>query len=142
MPTRKASATWEGGLRGGNGSFRGESGVLDGAYSFGSRFTDAGGTNPEELLAAAEAACFSMALAAGLENAGTPATRVHTDAACTVEKVEEGFKITTMRLRTTASVPGVDDATFQKFAQDTKKNCVVSKALAAIDIQLEATLES
>ena len=142
MPTRKASATWEGGLRGGNGSFRGESGVLDGAYSFGSRFTDAGGTNPEELLAAAEAACFSMALAAGLENAGTPATRVHTDAACTVDKVEEGFKITTMRLRTTATVPGVDDATFQKFAQDTKKNCVVSKALAAVDIQLEATLES
>ena len=141
MPTRKASATWEGGLRGGTGSFRGESGVLEGAYSFGSRFTDAGGTNPEELLAAAEAGCFSMALAAGLEAAGTPATRVHTDAACTVEKVEEGFKITTMRLRVTAQIPGVDDATFQKAAHDTKSNCVVSKALAGVDIQLEATLE-
>jgi osmotically inducible protein OsmC len=142
MPTRKASATWEGGLRGGTGSFRGESGAIDASYSFGSRFTDAGGSNPEELLAAAEAACFSMALAAGLEAAGTPATRVHTDAACTVEKVEEGFKITTMRLRVTARIPGIDDATFQKAAEDTKKNCVVSKALASVDIQLEATLES
>ena len=142
MPTRKASATWEGGLRGGNGSFRGESGAIDGAYSFGSRFTDAGGTNPEELLAAAEAGCFSMALAAGLEASGTPATRVHTDAACTVEKVEDGFKITTMKLNVRAQVPGVDDATFQKFAHDTKKNCVVSKALAGVDIQLEAVLES
>jgi osmotically inducible protein OsmC len=142
MPTRRASATWEGGLRGGNGSFRGESGAIDGAYSFGSRFTDAGGTNPEELLAAAEAGCFSMALAAGLEASGTPATRVHTDAACTVEKVEDGFKITTMKLNVRAQVPGVDDATFQKFAHDTKKNCVVSKALAGVDIQLEAVLES
>ena len=142
MPTRKASATWEGGLRGGNGSFRGESGAIDGAYSFGSRFTDAGGTNPEELLAAAEAGCFSMALAAGLEASGTPATRVHTDAACTVEKVEDGFKITTMKLNVRAQVPGVDDATFQKFAHDTRKNCVVSKALAGVDIQLEAVLES
>jgi len=142
MPTRKASATWNGGLRGGNGSFRGESGAIDAAYSFGSRFTDAGGSNPEELLAAAEAACFSMALAAGLEAAGTPATRVHTDAACTVEKVEDGFKITTMKLQVRAQIPGVDDATFQKAAHDTKKNCVVSKALAGVDIQLEATLES
>ena len=142
MPTRRASATWEGGLRGGNGSFRGESGAIDGAYSFGSRFTDAGGTNPEELLAAAEAGCFSMALAAGLEASGTPATRVHTDAACTVEKVEDGFKITTMKLNVRARVPGVDDATFQKFAHDTRKNCVVSKALAGVDIQLEAVLES
>ncbi|WP_420129361.1 OsmC family peroxiredoxin [Longimicrobium sp.] len=142
MPTRKASATWEGGLRGGTGSFRGESGAIDASYSFGSRFTDAGGSNPEELLAAAEAACFSMALAAGLEAAGTPATRVHTDAACTVEKVEDGFKITTMRLTVRAQIPGVDDATFQKAAEDTKKNCVVSKALSSVDIQLQATLES
>jgi osmotically inducible protein OsmC len=83
-----------------------------------------------------------MALAAGLEGAGTPATRVHTDAACTVEKVEDGFKITSIKLKVTAQVPGVDDATFQKAAHDTKKNCVVSKALSAVDIQLEATLES
>jgi osmotically inducible protein OsmC len=98
MPTRKASATWEGGLQAGKGSFEGESGVIHGAYSFGSRFGDAGGTNPEELLACAEAACYSMALAVALERGGTPATRVHTDAACTIEKVGEGFKITTMKL--------------------------------------------
>jgi osmotically inducible protein OsmC len=142
MPTRKASATWEGGLRGGTGSFRGESGAIDAAYSFGSRFTDAGGTNPEELLAAAEAACFSMALAAGLEAAGTPATRVHTDAACTVEKVAEGFGITGIRLRVTASVPGLDNDAFQAAAAKTRKECVVSRALAGVDIQMEATLES
>lgn len=142
MPTRKASATWEGGLQEGKGSFKGESGVISGAYSFGSRFGEQGGTNPEELLAAAEAACFSMALAVGLEQNGTPATRVHTDAACTVEKVEEGFKITTMRLRVTASVPGVDDAKFQSIAAATKTGCPVSKALAGVDITLEATLES
>ena len=142
MATRNASATWEGGLRGGTGSFRGESGAIDGSYDFGSRFGNSGGTNPEELLAAAEAACFSMALAGALEGAGTPATRVHTDAACTVEKVEDGFRITTMRLRVRAQVPGVDDATFQKAAQDTKAGCPVSKALASVDIQVEAVLES
>src|SRR5687767_13636511 len=87
MPTRNATATWDGGLKGGKGNFRGESGAIQGAYSFGSRFENAGGTNPEELLAAAEAACFSMALSGGLEKAGTPATRVETRAACTVEKV-------------------------------------------------------
>ena len=142
MPTRNASATWEGGLQGGKGSFQSESGAIGGNYSFGSRFGDAGGTNPEELLAAAEAACFSMALSAGLEKNGTPATRVHTDAACTVEKVGEGFKITTMRLRVRATVPGVDDATFQSIADGTKKGCPVSVALAGVNITLEATLES
>ena len=142
MPTRNASATWEGGLQGGKGSFQGESGAISGSYSFGSRFGDAGGTNPEELLAAAETACFSMALSVGLEKNGTPATRVHTDAACTVEKVGEGFKITTMALRVRAAVPGVDDATFQAIADGTKKGCPVSVALAGVNITLEATLES
>jgi lipoyl-dependent peroxiredoxin len=142
MPTRNASATWEGGLVGGTGSFQGESGAIGGSYSFGSRFGDQGGTNPEELLAAAEAACFSMALSAGLEKNGTPATRVHTEAACTVEKQGEGFKITTMRLRVQAAVPGLDDATFQSIADGTKKGCPVSVALAGVDISLEATLES
>ncbi|HEY0015992.1 MAG TPA: OsmC family peroxiredoxin [Longimicrobium sp.] len=141
MPTRNASATWEGGLREGKGSFRGESGAIDASYSFGSRFGDSGGTNPEELLAAAEAACFSMALAVGLEQAGTPATRVHTDAACTVEKVEDGFKITTIKLRVRAQVPGIDDAAFQQAAEATKKGCPVSKALSGVDIQMEAVLE-
>lgn len=142
MPTRNASATWEGGLQGGKGSFQGESGVISGSYSFGSRFGEEGGTNPEELLAAAEAACFSMALAVGLEKNGTPATSVHTDAACTVEKIGEGFKITTMRLRVRAVVPGIEDGAFQTIAEGTKVGCPVSQALAGVSITLEATLES
>ena len=141
MPTRNASAVWEGGLKGGKGSFEGESGAIRASYSFGSRFTDEGGTNPEELLAAAEAACFSMALAAGLEGKGHAPTRVETRAACTVEKVEDGFKITTMRLRVRASIPGLDDAAFQEAVQATRVGCPVSKALAGVDIQVEAVLE-
>jgi osmotically inducible protein OsmC len=142
MATRNASAHWEGGLKGGTGRFDGESGMIGGKYDFGSRFGDQGGTNPEELLAAAEAACFSMALAAGLEGAGHAPTRVETKAACTVEKVADGFAITTMRLKVTAVVPGIDDAAFQQIAAATKVGCPVSKALAAVDIQLEATLQS
>jgi lipoyl-dependent peroxiredoxin len=142
MAIRNASAAWEGGLRGGTGRFDTESGVVGGKYDFGSRFGDNQGTNPEELLAAAEAACFSMALAGGLEKAGHAPTRVETKAACTVEKVAEGFAITTMRLQVRATVPGIDDATFQQIAAATKTGCPVSKALAAVDIQLEATLEA
>ena len=142
MPTRNATASWEGGLQGGKGRFDGESGAIGASYSFGSRFGDAGGTNPEELLAAAEAACFSMALAVGLEQAGHTATRVETKAACTVDKVAEGFKITTMRLQVTAQVPGIDDAQFQQIATATKSGCPVSKALAGVDIQMEATLQN
>ena len=141
MPTRRASATWEGGLKGGKGHFDGESGAIRGSYSFGSRFAEEKGTNPEELLAAAEAACFSMALSAGLEKNGTPATRVQTGASCTVEKVGEGFKITTMKLEVTAAVPNIDDAKFQEIAQATKKGCPVSVALAGVDIQLTAKLQ-
>jgi len=142
MPTRNASAVWEGGLQGGNGRFEGESGVLSGSYSFGSRFGESGGTNPEELLAAAEAACFSMALAVGLEQAGHTATRVETRAACSINKVAEGFKIETMKLRVNAVVPGIDEAQFQQIATATKSGCPVSKALAGVEITLEATLES
>src|SRR5687768_9169785 len=140
MPTRTASATWTGGLRGGKGTFTGESGAVGGEYSFGSRFENAGGTNPEELLAAAEAACFSMALSGALEKAGTPATRVETKAACTVEKVGEGFTITTMKLTVRATVPGADKAAFQKTAQATKDGCPVSRALKGVKIDLDATL--
>lgn len=142
MPTRNATATWEGGLQQGKGSFEGESGAIGGTYSFGSRFGDAGGTNPEELLAAAEAACFSMALSVALERNGTVAERVHTKAACTIDRVGEGFRITTMKLDVTARVPGLDDATFQALATDTKSGCPVSVALAGVDIQLTARLES
>ena len=140
MPTRNASAVWEGGLKGGKGSFKGESGAIGGSYSFGSRFENAGGTNPEELLAAAEAACFSMALSAGLEKNGTPPTRVETRAACTVEKVGEGFKITTMKLDTRATVPNIDEAKFRQIAEATKSACPVSVALAGVKIELEAKL--
>ncbi len=141
MPTRKASAVWEGDLKSGKGSFSGEGGAIGGSYSF-SRFADQSeGTNPEELLAAAEAACFSMALSGGLGKNGTPPTRVETDAHCTVEKVGEGFKITTMKLVTRATVPGLDDATFQRIASATKDGCPVSSALKGnVDIQLDARL--
>ncbi len=141
MPTRKASATWQGGLQSGSGSFKGESGAIDGAYTAGSRFADAAGSNPEELLAAAHAACFSMALSAQLEKAGSPAQRVHTDAACTVEKVGDGFQITTMKLTTRATVPGIDAADFQELANGAKEGCPVSKALTGVRIELDASLQ-
>ena len=116
MPTRKASAVWNGDLKGGNGTFKSETG-LGGSYNF-TRFADqSGGTNPEELLAAAEAACFSMALSGALGKNGTPPTKVTTDAACTIEKVGEGFTITKMALNVTATVPKIDAATFERIAQ-------------------------
>ena len=142
MPTRNASATWEGGLKGGKGSFSGESGAIKGAYSFGTRFEEEPGSNPEELLAAAEAACFSMALSGALEGAGTPAQRVQTEAACTVSPQSGGgFKITTIQLRVRASVPGIEPEAFQKALQDTKANCPVSRALTGVEISVEGTLE-
>lgn len=141
MPTRKASAVWEKGLKDGNGSFKAESGSVSGSYSFGSRFENAKGSNPEELLAAAEAACFSMALALGLEQNGTPAETVETNAACTVEKVAAGFKITTMSLIVNAKVARIEDAAFQKIASATKDGCPVSQALKGnVAITLTAKL--
>ncbi|CAN5645336.1 OsmC family protein [soil metagenome] len=142
MPTRKADATWKGGLQKGSGHFNGESGAIGGDYSFGSRFGESGGTNPEELLAAAEAACFSMALAGALEKGGNTPERVHTEAACTVEKSSEGFTITSIRLQTRARVPGIDAASFQQVAEETKQGCPVSRALAGVRIDLDAQLES
>lgn len=140
MPTRTASATWKGGLKGGNGSFSAETG-LGGSYSFGSRFENASGSNPEELLAAAEAACFSMALSAGLEKNGTPATSVDTTARCTVEKVGEGFKVTRMQLDVRASVPKVDAAAFQRIADATKDGCPISQVMKGnVPIELKAQL--
>jgi osmotically inducible protein OsmC len=140
MPTRKASAVWEGTLKAGKGTFKGQTG-LGGAYNFSSRFEDGQGSNPEELLAAAEAACYSMALSVALERAGTPVQRVETEAACTIEKVDDKFKITTMRLKVRASVPGVDQATFQKTAEATKDGCPVSTALKGnVKLELDAQL--
>lgn len=142
MPTRKATATWEKGLQNGSGSFDTESGSVKGSYSFGSRFANGTGSNPEELLAAAEAACFSMALSLGLEKNGTPPDHVKTDAACTIDKVGEGFKITTMRLDVAAKVPGIDNTKFQQIANATKDGCPVSQALKGnVDITLTARLE-
>jgi osmotically inducible protein OsmC len=142
MPTRSASATWEGGLKNGRGSFKGATG-LGAQYNFSSRFESGAGSNPEELLAAAEAACFSMALSAGLEGNGTPATRVETTARCTIDKAGAGFAITKMDLEVRASVPKIDDATFQKIARDTKENSPVSKALKGnLELSLTATLSS
>ncbi len=140
MPTRNASAQWKGGLKSGSGSFKGQTG-LGGSYSFGSRFENGSGSNPEELLAAAEAACYSMALSVGLEQAGFTPTSVDTQAACTVEKVGEGFKITTMKLVVNAVVPGIDDAKFQAIAAATKEGCPVSSALKGnVQIELTATV--
>lgn len=141
MPTSNASATWEGGLKTGKGTFSGKTDAIGGSFNFGTRFVGDPGTNPEELLAAAEAACFSMALSGALEAAGTPAEQVRTDAACTVEKVGEGFTITTLKLRVVARVPGVEPAAFQKALQDTKAGCPVSRALAGVKIEVEGSLE-
>ena len=141
MPTRKATATWEGGLKNGKGSFKGESGAIGGQYNFSSRFESGTGSNPEELLAAAEAACFSMALGAGLEKNGTPATKIDTSAACTIQAVPGGFGITTMKLNVQATVPNIDKKKFDQIAQETKEGCPVSKALKGnVDLQLDARL--
>jgi lipoyl-dependent peroxiredoxin len=141
MSTSNASATWEGGLKNGRGHFAGKSGHIQGDYTFATRFEGAKGTNPEELIAAAHAACFSMALSAGLEGAGTSATRISTTAACTIEKVAAGFKITRMRLEVRGEVPGVDQAGFSKAAEAAKDGCPVSGALKGnVQIELDARL--
>ena len=143
MPTSSASAVWEGVLRSGRGHFKSSSGAFEGDYSFATRFEGARGTNPEELIAAAHAACLSMALSAGLEKSGTPATRISTKASCTVEKAGEGFKITRMRLEVRGKVPGVDQAGFAKAAQAAKNGCPVSTALQGnVQFDLDAKLEA
>lgn len=142
MPTSNASAVWEGGLRKGRGRFKAGSSAFEGDYSFPTRFEGAKGTNPEELIAAAHAACFSMALSGELEKAGKPSTRISTKALCTVEKVGEGFKITTMRLEVVGQVPGIDSAGFLKAAEAAKKGCPVSGALQGnVQVDMDARLE-
>lgn len=142
MPTSKAEAVWEGVLRTGKGHFKAGSGAFEGDYSFATRFENAQGTNPEELIAAAHAACLSMALSAELEKNRTPATRIRTNAACTVEKVGDGFKITRMQLEVRGKVPGVDQAGFAKAAEAAKNGCPVSTALRGnVQFDLDAKLE-
>jgi osmotically inducible protein OsmC len=140
MPVRKASAVWEGGLKGGEGRFEGATGI-GGRYSFSSRFEHGTGSNPEELLAAADAACYSMALSLGLEKAGATPISVTTEAACTIDKVGEGFKVTTMKLTTRVKATGIDAAKFQEIAEATKTGCPISAALAGnVNFELDAAL--
>jgi len=142
MTTSNASAVWEGVLRSGRGHFKAGSGAFEGDYSFATRFEGARGTNPEELIAAAHAACLSMALSAGLEKGGTPATRISTKASCTVDKAGEGFKITRMRLEVRGKVAGLDQAGFAKAAEAAKNGCPVSTALQGnVEMELDARLE-
>src|SRR2546430_9646365 len=114
MPTSQATAVWEGKLKDVKGNFRAGSGAFSGPYTFATRFEGAKGTNPEELIAAAHAACLSMALSAGLEKAGKPVTRVETTAACTMEMLDDGTKVTKMPHTVRGKVPGLDQAGFQQ----------------------------
>lgn len=142
MPKSTASATWEGGLRGGNGQYEAGTGSFSGAYSFASRFTDEVGTNPEELIAAAHAACLSMALSASLEGAGTPAERISTKATATLEKLEAGWRLTRMHLEVHGVVPGIDAAQFASAAEAAKNGCPVSNALKGnVAFELDAHLD-
>jgi len=143
MPTSRATATWNGVLRSGNGHFEAGSGLFAGDYTFATRFEGTKGTNPEELIAAAHAACLSMALSAGLEKAGTPATRITTKAACTIEVIAGAGQITKMALEVRGTVDGIDNAGFVKAANDAKQNCPVSKALKGnLEVVLDAALET
>ena len=143
MPTRNSSAVWKGGLKAGKGTVTVGKGTFEGSYSFPSRFEDGEGTNPEELLAAAHAGCLSMALAAGLERAGTPATQISTRASATLEKVGEAFRVTKMRLEVRGRVPGIDARVFQEAAESAKEGCPISNALKNnVAFELDAKLES
>lgn len=140
MATRNGSAIWEGTLKGGKGTMKLGSGAYEGPYSFSSRFEEGTGTNPEELIGAAEAGCFSMALSSNLEKAGHPAKRISTKATVKLEMVDGGPRITTIDLECEAEVPGIDSAKFQEQAELTKKKCPVSVALSATPINLKAKL--
>lgn len=140
MAVRTSEATWEGNLKEGKGKMKVGAGAYEGPFSFASRFESGSGTNPEELIAAALAGCFSMALSAGLGKNGFNPTRVKTVAKAHLEKVGEGFKITRMELNSEAAVPGIDKAKFNEIAEATKKGCPVSQALAGTEITLNAKL--
>jgi len=141
MATSNAVATWEGKLKEGKGTFKAQSGVFSGAFSFGTRFEGKKGSNPEELIAAAHAGCFSMALSAALEKAGHPVTRIETRAAVTIETVDGAPKVTRSALDVRGKVDGIDQAGFEKAAEGAKKNCPVSKALQGnVEITMVAKL--
>ena len=138
MPQRSADATWEGDLRSGKGTMRFAD--YEGPYSFTSRFEEGAGTNPEELVGAALAGCFSMSLSNKLAQAGHTPTRVSTSAAVHLTKQEIGFTITSIDLHVEAEVPGVDDETFQSLAEDAKTTCPVSRALGGVEKTVDAKL--
>lgn len=140
MAVRKAEAEWQGTLREGQGTMKLGSGAYEGAYTFASRFEEGPGTNPEELIGAAQAGCFSMFLAAQLTNAGYTPTRVHTTATVHLERDDKGPVITTIELNSEAEVPGIDEAEFQKHAENSKSGCPISRALAATEIKMTARL--
>lgn len=138
MAKRKANAVWQGNLKEGKGTMKFGSGAFEGAYSYASRFEERTGTNPEELIGAAHAGCFSMAFANGLSQAGYTPDSVATEA----NVILEGGKITTIELVTEAKVPNIDEATFQQQADKAKQGCPVAQALSGVDIKLEAKLSS
>jgi lipoyl-dependent peroxiredoxin len=140
MPKRKAQARWEGSLQGGDGTMRMASGAYEGPYSFQSRFEEGDGTNPEELIAAAHAGCFSMALSGELGRAGHEPESVETEATVHLDKQDSGFAITRIELATRGRVPGLDSEEFQRHAETAKENCPVSQALA-VDITVDASLD-
>ena len=140
MIKRKSNAVWQGNLKDGKGLVSLGSGTFSGRYSFLSRFEKGVGTNPEELIAAAHAGCFSMALSADLSKAGYTVKKIETEAIVSMDKTDSGFAISGIRLVTKASVKDIDPDTFLKFANGAKENCPVSKALAAVPVELEAQL--
>ncbi len=144
MAARTANALWEGSLQEGRGTMSLGSGAFEGAYSFKSRFEEGeNGTNPEELVAAAHAGCFSMALSLVLTEAGNPPESIQTEAKITLRNVDGAPTITKSALTTRARVPGLDEAAFQKAAEGAKESCVISRALGGVDeITLDATLEA
>ena len=142
MPTRSAKADWQGEFKRGGGSVSTETGVLDAPYNFSGRFESGTGTNPEELLGAAHASCFAMALSVGLTQAGNPPDSLSASAKVTIDQVEGGFEITRIDLTVRGKVPGVDADGFQQAAQGAKEQCPLSKALASVkEITLDAALE-
>lgn len=140
MPTRNATAVWTGAIKEGNGTMKLGSGAYEGRYSFGSRFESDPGTNPEELIGAAHAGCFSMALSGFIGRAGHSPESITTKAKVHIDKDGDGFTITRIELDTEASVPGLDDAGFQELANTAKEKCPVSRALAGVEISLDARL--
>lgn len=141
MPTKTADAVWNGSLMDGSGRLKTASGALDADYNWKSRAENGPATNPEELIAAAHAGCFSMAFAHALATAGHTAKQIRTRADVTFDKAGDGFGITGIKLVCEAEVPGVDEATFKKTAEGAKTGCPVSKALASVPITLEAKLK-